>query len=345
MKNISKAPGLIQLLRRELSEGKYPEGSRFPSENDLALRFEINKTTANRIVSCLVADGYLKRCGLGAGTRVLKEELFPRGQIAFIGALPAYHNAQILQGASDYALKKKYVVSLIMPPGYQLGRCLKMLPGSPFKGILTCSYDVVESPDGIPVIHIDQDFPESDRIHHAVNSENYTGAYQMMRKILENGHREIVMFASDREKMHCGKHIRGYVDAMRESGIPEPEKRIFYALDGTQQSVNMVFLKILEKYPAVTVIATESDNDVIQFHTALMTHAPERRKQIVFTGFGNVAGLHKRFDFATVDQHFSQLGALATEKMIQMIENGVPEQVLREYVPCELLNTGCLHLR
>ena len=338
----NKAPALVRLLRKELAEGNYPEGSRFPSEIDLANRFEINKTTANRIVSVLVAEGLLKRGVRGSGTYVIKEEAFPKGQIAFIAPLGHYHVTSILRGASDYALTRKYVVTPVVPSVQTLNRYLKLLRNSPFKGILTSSYETVDAPDGIPVIHIDQDFPPGDRVHHAVNADNYSGAREMMRKAIAAGHREIAIFQSDMTNIHGGKIISGYLDAMREAGIPDPEKRIFQCVEWSQLSFNLTLEQILRKYPGVTLIVTESDNDVMKFRRAFQQAAPEKQDRIVLTGFGNVAEFVQEFDFPTIDMHFARLGAIAAEKLISIMENGEPGEPVREYQPCELINTALL---
>ena len=58
---------IVTLLRQELAEGKYPVNSRFPSERELAARFEISRTTANKVLSVMAADGLLQhRNGIGA---------------------------------------------------------------------------------------------------------------------------------------------------------------------------------------------------------------------------------------------------------------------------------------
>ena len=52
---------LTETLKLELSNGQYPRGTKFPSEYELAERFGINKTTANRAVTQLVNLGLLER--------------------------------------------------------------------------------------------------------------------------------------------------------------------------------------------------------------------------------------------------------------------------------------------
>lgn len=58
---------IVDLLRTELADGTHPAGARFPSERELAGRFSVSRTTANKILSVLVSEGRLQhRKGLGA---------------------------------------------------------------------------------------------------------------------------------------------------------------------------------------------------------------------------------------------------------------------------------------
>lgn len=58
---------IVDVLRTELTDGRHPAGARFPSERELADRFSVSRTTANKILSVLVSEGRLQhRKGLGA---------------------------------------------------------------------------------------------------------------------------------------------------------------------------------------------------------------------------------------------------------------------------------------
>ncbi len=58
---------IVELLRGELAQGQWAPESRFPSERELAARFAISRTTANKVLSVLAADGLVQhRKGLGA---------------------------------------------------------------------------------------------------------------------------------------------------------------------------------------------------------------------------------------------------------------------------------------
>lgn len=84
---MEKLEPILKTLRRELEDGRYAHLAHFPSEYELSERFGVNKKTANKAVSLLVAGGLLVRGTRGQGTRVVSGLLFHREQIAFIGDL------------------------------------------------------------------------------------------------------------------------------------------------------------------------------------------------------------------------------------------------------------------
>ncbi|MBO4630445.1 MAG: GntR family transcriptional regulator, partial [Lentisphaeria bacterium] len=58
---MKQSDNIYQQLLGELEKGMYPVGTRFPSEFDLADRFNVSKDTINRAVSRLVERGLLRR--------------------------------------------------------------------------------------------------------------------------------------------------------------------------------------------------------------------------------------------------------------------------------------------
>ena len=65
--NMGKTESIVEILKQELAEGKYPVNSRFPSEYELSDRFNVNKKTANKAVTLLVTEGLLERGRGGKG--------------------------------------------------------------------------------------------------------------------------------------------------------------------------------------------------------------------------------------------------------------------------------------
>ncbi len=57
---------IYEIILKEISEGKYPPGSKLPSENELAERFDVSRPTVRAAFNRLVELGYVrKRRGVG----------------------------------------------------------------------------------------------------------------------------------------------------------------------------------------------------------------------------------------------------------------------------------------
>lgn len=67
---LNREPLYLQIVRAladEITAGAYAPGARFPSERELADRFDISRPTANKVLSALVASGSIRRKkGVGA---------------------------------------------------------------------------------------------------------------------------------------------------------------------------------------------------------------------------------------------------------------------------------------
>lgn len=79
---------IVDLLLQEISNGKYPPDCRFPSERELAARFEISRTTANKVLSMLVADRQLQ---------------YKKGVGAFVSSKPLEHDMSALFSFTEKA--------------------------------------------------------------------------------------------------------------------------------------------------------------------------------------------------------------------------------------------------
>jgi len=62
---------LAEICRKAILDGDYPSGEKFPSERELAERFDVSRATANKVLSTLIAEGLLE-LKKGIGTWVKK---------------------------------------------------------------------------------------------------------------------------------------------------------------------------------------------------------------------------------------------------------------------------------
>ena len=177
---------------------------------------------------------------------------------------------------------------------------------------------------------------------HYLDSDNYNGARKLMKKILEHGHREIVIFSSQRyfftPEAPVPARVRGFQDVLREAGMTDEKERTFYtnlSLNETQ----IVLKKILKKYPSTTVICTDSDDGADLIHTAAAQMGLSIPGETALTGFGNITSQQ----IPTVDQHPEVQGQLAARFLIDFAEGKLSDStMIDEKIPATLVNIGDL---
>ena len=112
---MSKITDIIDILTREFAEGKYPPGSRFPSEYDLVRRFDVGRSTANKAVLSLVSSGLLVRGVRGSGTRVAVPKPQLKGRILYMASFNHIFNLERLNGAISAVQANGYGLEVSMP--------------------------------------------------------------------------------------------------------------------------------------------------------------------------------------------------------------------------------------
>ncbi|OQA81854.1 MAG: Arabinose metabolism transcriptional repressor [Lentisphaerae bacterium ADurb.Bin242] len=331
---MEKLEQILSTLKKELGEGKFAPGTRFPSEYDLAQRFSVNKKTANKAVSLLAAEGFLTRGKRGQGTRVAASVPYPKGQIAFLGSVLNAYYAEVFHGIQCGALQRNYMTYYFAPPPQELNSALKKLFRSPAQGIITHAYGHLEM-DSLPCVYIDYEPRPDDSVLHMITCNNYLGGHEMMKEILARGHRDIVIY------FHHGlmsDRLRGFHDAMKEAGIKDCRERTFCGVEHSDFDAREVLKAIRKKYPACSVIATASDNDLLHLVRAMKAMKIPWRDDFTVTGFGNVTGISTVLPVATVDQHPFRIGCRAADLLINIIENGEPAVPIRESIGVEVIN-------
>lgn len=334
---MNKSEHICNILIAELQAGKYPDRTRFPSEYLLADRFQINKTTANKIVSNLVEKGFLTRGGRGVGTIVTLNNSFPEGIFLFLCRELTPYVSRILMGAQQAALQQR---CLITPwPHFQdnFKENLKLISPKKFKGILNIQNVLPQEPDGIPVVHIDWDHPDQKNQICSVTNNNYESGRMMMREILNHNHRNILIFNTSRfsyfspESVHS--RIRGFMDEMKLAEIPDISARTALCVPHTLCDVSLKLKSLLRRFPETTLIATDSDETAELLWTAARHDNLSVGDSIVLTGFGNCAHL----PIASVEQYPEQIGIQAAD-LLQSLANGKEEISRQKEVPAKLVH-------
>ncbi|MBQ9337531.1 MAG: substrate-binding domain-containing protein [Lentisphaeria bacterium] len=327
---------IFRELKQRLENGVYPPGSRFPSESGLADEFGVNKMTMNKIVSLLAEQQYLIRGVRGAGTRVADLQVRSRGAIAFLSPLTPY-TVRILHGVYDESVRHNFSVLVESPPVEVLQTRLQMLCSGGVRGVVSVGYGLSVLPGGMCLFCVDSEprpvVPE--REVHFINSDNFQGGVQMMTEIFRRGHREVLVFSSERFRGRPDApktpRVCGFHQVMRENGIADFEERTFYPAPNSPADAKRFLRASLKKYPRTTLIAADSDGTAEMIHTAALQLGLDCPGKITLTGFGNVTQL----PIANVNQNPERQGELAARYLIDYALTGKMSAPF-----CERVETG-----
>ena len=322
---MSSTENIYRTLKERLEKNQYPAGGKFPSEYILAEEFGVSKVTINKIVSRLVEQGYLDRGVRGAGTSVARHFFRPRGQIAFIGKQSAYA-ARLLCGVQKECLHQHIFPIFFSPEADELPFCLSTMSRKNVLGIITTGYGLIANSDDLPTVCLDYNLPHkvSDGNISFIDSDNFTGGKNMIREVLRRGHREIVIFSSERfaasPNAPVTPRVTGFHEALREAGYADHAERTFYGMPDSLPDAQANLSAILKKYPQVSIICSDSDHSAELLHHAAKKMNVSCPGDIALTGFGNVTHL----EIASVDQHPERQGQLAVRRILAAGENAAP---------------------
>lgn len=170
-----------------------------------------------------------------------------------------------------------------------------------------------------PIVSIDP--VVSNPNYPTVHATNYRGALEAMEYLLGLGHTRIGYISGRAELESSSRRLKGYQDALAKAGIAIDEQLIASGDYTTETGVTGTQCLLgLEKPP--TAIFASNDQmamGVFQIAEKLGVRIPEDLSVI---GFDNITE-SKYMGLTTVDQFISEMGYVATQMLIKII-NGVP---------------------
>ena len=343
---MQKFQEIKEILQRELEEGKYPVGSRFPSEYELGYRFETSRLTTNKAVNLLVAEGWLERGVRGSGTRVKPRQKSFKGQILFVGGLVMSTPNLSLEGLYSQAYQRGYCVSVAAPPDTALNSYLATAAASGlFAGIVTADYFWFDDQvPGLPVVYLGN--YHSSGTHtalHYVTSDNDKAGHQIVKEVVARGYRCPIIYADYAYQLNERVHrVEGMLKAMRELGLVKPDRRLFVSSDPkelTKTDALTQLRKILHDFPETDAILCISDHLAIRMYEALQEAKIPSPQKILLTGFGNFEYISGIYHFPSVEQHLYHCGVAAADMLLDIVEGKTKaDEPHLHIVPAELVN-------
>lgn len=192
----------------------------------------------------------------------------------------------------------------------------------------------------LPVVLMDRDVCNSDAkiALDSVVNDNFRGAYQMVQYLASLGHKRIAILASSRNQPHLNARLGGYLQALRDCGLPaDPDyiQKIELTYEAGYQSV----IRLMSMYGSPpTAIFALSNIASLGAVSALNDMQIQIPGDVSLCGFGEFK-YHKilKPDLTVVNQHPYTLGKIAAEVLIRKIQDKGRWTPSRVVLPADIL--------
>ena len=170
-----------------------------------------------------------------------------------------------------------------------------------------------------PIVSIDP--LASNPNYPAVHATNYQGAMDAMDYLIGLGHKRIGFISGRAELESSNRRLKGYREALNKAGIPIDDSMIASGDYTTETGVSGARELLALESPPTAIFASNDQMAMGVFQVAeeLGMRIPEDLSVI---GFDNITE-SKYMGLTTVDQFISEMGYVATQMLIKII-NDVP---------------------
>lgn len=188
--------------------------------------------------------------------------------------------------------------------------------------------------EDIPLVFVDRYFENFDVPF--ISSDNFNGAYEATKMLIENGHKRIALIKGDDSIEPVKERRKGFVQALKEAGI-EPDKGLIL---GTQFSVENGYYstkKLLESKLNPTAIFAMSNLiglGCLQAIKEKKINIPDDISLLIFDDQPYVAYLDP--PITTVKQNLEKIGELAMEYVFKKMDdkNAILES---QFIPTKII--------
>ncbi|MBR2626513.1 MAG: GntR family transcriptional regulator [Lentisphaeria bacterium] len=331
MKAQNKSDLLYESMFAMIRDGEFKSGDKFPSEYELAERFNVNKTTANKVVARLVSSGYLIRTRGRGGTIVAGTPQSPKGVIGYKLQLLSgqMFSSRLLYGAQQAASAHNYAMQYI-ENGETADDQWEKIAARNLAGLLLTSSSL--PPEGMNIPYVNIDVNAGNHIY----SDDFTGGGLIAEHLFSRGHRKVVIISN---LSFTSPRIRGFCAYLNSCGLPEKEIKIFPIPPSGIFNPLALWQEIRRTAPETTGIFCSSDAIAMQLIFQLKEIGIECPRDISICGYGNMPLVNFLHPVTSVDQFTENLGYSACCKLIEIIEkrnsDPLPLQLL---TPVKLIN-------
>jgi LacI family transcriptional regulator len=196
---------------------------------------------------------------------------------------------------------------------------VSLLNNSITDGVIIVAPVTGEFSTDAPIVSIDPLM--SNPNYPSVHATNYQGAMDAMNYLLGLGHKRIGFISGRAELESSNRRLMGYCDALEKAGLTVDEKLIATGDYTTETGIKCAQDLLSLENPPTAIFASndQAAMGVFQVAEQMELRIPEGLSVI---GFDNIME-SKYLRLTTVDQFISEMGFVATQMLIKLI-NGEP---------------------
>ena len=337
---MSKSPSYVRVAERIktelLSASVSQSGAKLPTQEELAERFEVSRSTIVRSLSKLVAEGLIS-IQQGSGIFAVSQEKREAASRSISLIVPNLHAPVIaaacrgverrarelgyrtLLASSEFGLKHEHELVEQYTDAGVAG--IILYPVTRRRSDITEDY-LMTWKRQIPIVTLDiacEEWPCS-----RVQFDNYRLGFDMTQQILKHGRRRILFMKASPDFLHSSIHDRqrGWEAALEEGGVGRDEiieespfpLSVFLPKHNSEE-YEAIAQGILKMNPRPDAVIAWNDISAAYLIQALINCGVRVPEDILVTGFDSEPTISKLFrpQFPTTKPDFVRLGEMAVE--------------------------------
>jgi len=217
---------------------------------------------------------------------------------------------------------------------------VSLLNNSITDGVIIVAPVASEFSTDAPIVSIDPLM--SNPNYPSVHATNYQGALDAMEYLLGLGHKRIGFISGRVELESSNRRLMGYRDALEKVGIPIDENLIVSG-DYTTETGVQCTQKLLSLDNPPTAIFASNDQTAMGVFQVAQERGMRIPDDLSVIGFDNISE-SKYMGLTTIDQHISEMGFVATQILIKLINNEPIEEQTHRMQTRLVVRSSCQEL-
>lgn len=356
---LPKYKAIAKFLIQKIQKGEYKKNTFLPSESELSKMFKVSRVTIRQALSILVNENLIKPiAGVGSvvindtpGKISLDENTTEKSKnIYFVLILsknvkwgienPFY--AEIISGAEQKIREKGYHLLFTLYEDVKRASDLselmikKHINGFLLVGDMDEKFINLVKKSGLPAIVVNNPIGEKYELPTVIN-DDFRGGFEATKFLYNTGCRRIACIKGPSTSTSCEERFKGYISALKNLGL-EVQQNLIVEGNLEFESGYDAVRKILSSKIMPDGIFAINDTMAIGALKFIIEKGIDVPNEISIIGFDNIAQSSQVVPaLTTVDVQRKDMGYIATEKLIEFIENSSKFYPIRFVLPCKII--------